>query len=902
MISSNQIIAIVFLFLAGIPFLPASLEAGNFSRKVLNPDGSVATDAEVIVIHRNVERSGKEIITTGTTNPEGVFSGEIEVPEYWERVEVTTIVLGSESDKVAMESRYYRENEAPETHPDITMTDSTTLKTRIVGEDGKPIQGVRLRVTQVADSRANSRIPFSQPVPVLPGGLWSAVSDADGRCVIDRVPQGVRFYLTHDDPSLSQPYGEMYIHVSWTTPVSDGDEYEIILTKPGSVSGRILLPDGGPAGNVEFNLSESDPYVTSFRSSTWTDEKGRFHLLSVPPSKYRLRIDLIPPLETEWISPELEPVKVGDEAPTVLPDITLVEAAEVTADIVDASTGKKIEEPLVVRLSPGTHEIYYRSHRAPPKGYLDGTYTLPVEVEAGERKRITFKLNPVTDAELITGKVVDENGAPAPDVAVALFAPGSWGMSYPVRTDEDGSFSIAQESKLKRGTALATNGMDSVSDRVLAEPGVEMTLVLKKAGFAKIQGRVLDEAGKPIRKARVRLSHGTLSAGFRPEAMFGEIFQHPTLTDDDGKFSFDAVWAGFSDYYIHASAEGFGDGSAGKLSFPAGEIGKVDITLKSATESLEGIVVDADGVPVAGAWVNCSGDGQPRRISQVLTDDSGHFVMTPLAKGLIYLNAGKYDEESSREVSMKTHVPGDPVRMVLPVADGMVGGKVIGVDGNPAVGVEVDASMKNRKTVTDGNGNFRITGLMSGWFEIKAGIESPAQATTVASQRVRPGMEDIVLQLEPEKPAPEARPVEPLDLIGKQAPDIDVETWFNSPPHPAKAGGKVRILDFWGLQCAPCIATMPKIAKFWDSAPQDKLEIIALTGYYHDEEIRNFLKKHPEYKFSFAKRTKTSTSNRDYDIRGIPTYVVIDTNGKIVSYGHDWEKASATALAEIKKE
>ena len=893
-------ILLLVLLMAGLQSSPAS-PGGSFSRTVINPEGGPATDAKVIVIQGNIETSEPQIITTGKTNSKGVFSGNARIPEHWERVWVSTLVMGSGS-KVAYECKYLQKDKTPEAHLNITLTGSTSLKTRILGMDGKPIPNVRMRITQIAGSAPGGRIPFSQSVPDLPEGIWSAVSDADGRCVIERVPVGLRFYLSHDDPSLSQPYGEMSIYGSWKTPVSDGDEYEIILAKPGSVSGRILLPDGTPASNVEFNITESDPYVTSYRSSAWTDNDGRFHLPSVPPSNYRPRITLLPPLEAEWISAELPPVKVGDESPTVLPDITLIKVAEVTAEIVDAITGKTLQEPLTVRLPPGSHEISYRYHRIPPEGYLEGKYTLPVNVKAGDRKRITFKLDPVTDDHLIIGKVIDGNGAPVPDVAVALFASGSWGMSDPVRTGANGSFRIAQNDDLKGGFAIATNGVDSVSERVLAKPGVEMTLVLEKSGFVKVKGTVHDEAGKPIRKAVVRLSHNTLSSGFRPERVFGTILQQPTQTDESGKFSFDAVWAGFQDYNMKASADGFGDAWAESLSFSAGTTGEVNLTLKSAGESLRGTVVDADGTPVSGAWVNCSGNGQPGGIRQVVTDDKGQFVLEPLSKGAIYLNAGKYDEKSSREVNARAQVPCEPVRLVLPVADGVVRGRVVDGDGTPVVGAKVSGNLKNRKTVSDKNGNFQITGLMSGWFEIEATFEYENQTRTVARERVRPGIEDIVLILKPEKPYSRPLPEKPRNLIGQPATDIDVETWFNSPPHPAKAGGKVRILDFWGLGCAPCIATMPKIAKFWDKAPQDKIEIIALIGYYHDDEVREFLAKHPEYKFSFAKIRADSTTYHDYDIRYNPAYVVIAKDGKIVSYGSDWEKASVSALAELKKE
>lgn len=891
----------LLLLLAGLPSLHAYSEFGDIRRKVLNPDGNAAAGVKVIVIQKNTERSEPEIITTGETNAEGVFSGRALIPEHWKRGLVSTLVLGKEGE-IAFESNSYQIDKIPDTHPDITLEESTTLKTRIIDADGNPVPNIRMRISQIADDSSSKRMPFSMPVPLLPDGTWSAVSDEDGRCVIGRVPPGLRFYLTHDSPSFSQPHGENNIYVSWQTPMSDGDEYEIVLPQPGSVSGRILLPDGTPAGNVEFNILETYPYVTSFSTSAYTDEDGRYHIPSVPPSDYRIRIELVPPLDAEWVAAEMEPVKVGDEAPTVLPDITLIEAAEVTAEIVDAVTGEVIDDPLIVLLPPGSQEVRYRSHRGIPDGYLDGKLAQKIDVKAGERRRITFKLNPATDDHLITGKVVDENGVAVPEAAVALFSSSSWGMSSPLKAGADGRFRIVQNEDLKGGSAIASNMVDAVSDRVPAEPGVELTLVLKKSGFAKVKGTVRDEAGNPIRKARVGLSHETLSAGFRPEYLFGNILLPGTRTDDDGAFTIENVWVGLRGYHISVRAQGCGDAGARNLDFSAGDSKEVNFTLKSAGESLSGTVVDADGVPVSKAWVNCSGSGQPGGFAQVFTDEKGQFVLEPLVKGLVYIDAGKYDEKSSRETrNTKAQIPCEPVRIMLPVAEGVVGGKVVDADGGPVAGAEVSAGMKQRKTISDENGEFRITGLMAGWFDIEATLEPDDQPKTVAEQRAKPGMEDIILRLEPEKPFSKPRPEEPLDLIGQVAADIEVETWFNSPPHPAKAGGKVRILDFWGLECAPCIATMPKIAKFWDKAPQDKLEIIALTGTYHDDEIREFLARHPDYKFSFAKRTKDSTAHRDYDIRGIPTYVVIGTDGKIVSYGHDWEKASATALAEIGK-
>ena len=87
------------------------------------------------------------------------------------------------------------------------------------------------------------------------------------------------------------------------------------------------------------------------------------------------------------------------------------------------------------------------------------------------------------------------------------------------------------------------------------------------------------------------------------------------------------------------------------------------------------------------------------------------------------------------------------------------------------------------------------------------------KATTAAGmkiekrQRMKPGMSNARIQLPPKTREYVAQPAIPLDLIGKPAADLQIATWINSEPLSAQAGGKVRILDFFGMQCAPALAS-----------------------------------------------------------------------------------------------
>jgi thiol-disulfide isomerase/thioredoxin len=139
-------------------------------------------------------------------------------------------------------------------------------------------------------------------------------------------------------------------------------------------------------------------------------------------------------------------------------------------------------------------------------------------------------------------------------------------------------------------------------------------------------------------------------------------------------------------------------------------------------------------------------------------------------------------------------------------------------------------------------------------------------------------------------------------MIGKNAHPVEVASWINSAPlGSVPAQGKVRILDFWGTESAPCLAAMPKLQTFWQAHQTDPLELIALTGPLPDEEFKDFLAQHSSDTFPVANRAEGSHTKRDYYVRGIPTYVVIDKSGKIIYHGRDWSAASQAALEALWK-
>ncbi len=70
-------------------------------------------------------------------------------------------------------------------------------------------------------------------------------------------------------------------------------------------------------------------------------------------------------------------------------------------------------------------------------------------------------------------------------------------------------------------------------------------------------------------------------------------------------------------------------------------------------------------------------------------------------------------------------------------------------------------------------------------------------------------------------------------LIGKPAPDLNIEDWVNgSSLSAADLNGKVVLLDFWAIWCGPCIATFPHLREWQEKYAEKGLVIVGMTRYY----------------------------------------------------------------------
>lgn len=107
--------------------------------------------------------------------------------------------------------------------------------------------------------------------------------------------------------------------------------------------------------------------------------------------------------------------------------------------------------------------------------------------------------------------------------------------------------------------------------------------------------------------------------------------------------------------------------------------------------------------------------------------------------------------------------------------------------------------------------------------------------------------------------------------------------------------GKVVIIEFWGVNCPPCIASLPELAKLYKSKEKDGLMVIGVhcQGGSADQ-VNAVLKKHG-VTYPVAANGRSAIQ-----FRGIPRAFVFDKEGKLIYDGSPLdEKMKRTALRAL---
>jgi thiol-disulfide isomerase/thioredoxin len=116
-------------------------------------------------------------------------------------------------------------------------------------------------------------------------------------------------------------------------------------------------------------------------------------------------------------------------------------------------------------------------------------------------------------------------------------------------------------------------------------------------------------------------------------------------------------------------------------------------------------------------------------------------------------------------------------------------------------------------------------------------------------------------------------------LMNRPAPSLLIEKWYNGDFWQLDLKGKVVLLDFWGVWCAPCKQQIPFLKKLDEKYSKQGLVIIGVHTQRAKEDIAECVAKESiGYLIAVDYQGKTAEM---YKVWGYPTAIVVDQKGLI---------------------
>ncbi len=111
--------------------------------------------------------------------------------------------------------------------------------------------------------------------------------------------------------------------------------------------------------------------------------------------------------------------------------------------------------------------------------------------------------------------------------------------------------------------------------------------------------------------------------------------------------------------------------------------------------------------------------------------------------------------------------------------------------------------------------------------------------------------------------------------------------------------GKVVVVEQWGVNCPPCIASLPELAKLARRYESKGLVVVGLEVQGGDKETINELLKDARVKYPVTQGGSIPSNSN-----GIPHASVFGADGKLVWQGHpadrEFERSVKSALRDLK--
>lgn len=115
---------------------------------------------------------------------------------------------------------------------------------------------------------------------------------------------------------------------------------------------------------------------------------------------------------------------------------------------------------------------------------------------------------------------------------------------------------------------------------------------------------------------------------------------------------------------------------------------------------------------------------------------------------------------------------------------------------------------------------------------------------------------------------------------GDKAPEISIASAQGGSLPVGGRSGKVTLLDFWASWCGPCRQSVPDLKRLISTYGSDQLEVVSISEDENEGDMRAFVAQNG---MTWPQQFDAGGSmGRKYGVSGLPTYVLIGSDGKII--------------------
>jgi peroxiredoxin len=115
------------------------------------------------------------------------------------------------------------------------------------------------------------------------------------------------------------------------------------------------------------------------------------------------------------------------------------------------------------------------------------------------------------------------------------------------------------------------------------------------------------------------------------------------------------------------------------------------------------------------------------------------------------------------------------------------------------------------------------------------------------------------------------------ELLGKKAPSFEIKDIHGTSYSSQKLKGKIVVLNFWFVECKPCVMEIPELNKLVAKYENKDVVFIGLSTN-HLNKIKSFISNTP---FNYHLIPESMPVVQAYQVNSFPTHIIIDKKSKI---------------------